>query len=161
MDHGLGNLATFIECFQYYLSPWDVHGKNPDVSKRPHVVANSYACGSGTCKLELFVPAVKALKIAGVAVIASAGNGGRCFNTNGVPAMINETIAVGSTDYQTDKISKFSDRGPVTTDRSNRMKPDVREIGFYASLLPLDIEFIQLFIVVETIGKTLERAWVY
>jgi serine protease AprX len=129
MDHGLGNLQTFLECFQFYLAPTDVHGNNPDTSKRPHVIANSYGCGSGTCKLELFVPAIKALKIAGVATIASAGNSGRCSNINNVPAMIEDVIAVGSTDFQTNTISKFSDKGPVTGDRSNRLKPDFTAPG--------------------------------
>lgn len=125
MDHGLGDLATFLGCFQFYIAPTDVRGQNPDPTKRPHIIANSWLCGSQVCKLELFVPAVKALKLAGVAVIACAGNSGRCSNVNSVPAMIEEAITVGSTDHQSDRISRFSDKGPVTVDRSNRLKPDV------------------------------------
>lgn len=124
MDHGLMNLRTFISCFQFYLAPHDVRGNNPDVSKRPHIIANSYGCSSTLCKIELATEAIKSLKAIGVATISSAGNNGRCSNTNNVPAMVEDGITVGSTHFQTNRISPFSDKGPVTVDRSNRMKPD-------------------------------------
>lgn len=124
MDHGLMNLRTFLACFQFYLAPHDVRGNNPDPTKRPHVVANSYGCSGSVCRFELAIQLVKALRAVGVATISSAGNSGRCSNTNNVPAMIEDGIAVGSTHFQTHRISPFSDKGPVTVDRSNRLKPD-------------------------------------
>eukprot|EP01080_Neovahlkampfia_damariscottae_P007327 gene7327-11646_t len=129
MDHGLGKLSTFLECLQYYLAPTDVKGKNPKSKKRPHVIVNSYGCGTSMCKIEFFHPAVKALVEAGIAVVASAGNDGRCGGVKGVPAIFEETITVGATKRDSNSIISFSSKGPVVADRSNRMKPNLMAPG--------------------------------
>jgi serine protease AprX len=70
---------------------------------------------------------VKALVESGVAVVASAGNNGKCGGVVGVPAIFEETITVGATLFKSNQIVSFSSKGPVTVDGSNRMKPDVCE----------------------------------
>lgn len=123
MDHGLGDLVTFLYCMQFMLSPTDVYGKNPDPSKRPHVLANSYGCSSYICN-NTFKQTTEACRAAGIVIVASAGNYGSCSNINSAPAFYEATIAVGALAKNSDKVTKFSDRGPVTVDRSNRIKPD-------------------------------------
>jgi subtilisin family serine protease len=44
MEQGVGRPSTYIECLQFFLAPTDLQGGNPDPSKRPHVVGNSYNC---------------------------------------------------------------------------------------------------------------------
>ena len=44
MDNGTGRPSTYIECLQFFLAPTDSNGANPDPSKRPSVVGNSYSC---------------------------------------------------------------------------------------------------------------------
>ena len=111
------------------MAPTDVKGKNPKPSKRPHVILNSYGCGVTMCKIEFFHQAVKALVESGIAVVASAGNDGRCNGVKGVPAIFEETITVGATRKNSNIIASFSSKGPVAADRSNRLKPDLTAPG--------------------------------
>ena len=44
MDVGVGTPATYTECFQWFIAPTDIMGNNPDPTKRPHVMNNSWGC---------------------------------------------------------------------------------------------------------------------
>ena len=44
MDQGNGTPATYTECFQWFIAPTDLNGQNPDPTKRPHVINNSWGC---------------------------------------------------------------------------------------------------------------------
>src|SRR5205823_14876176 len=44
MDAGVGRPSTYIECMQFFMAPTDLSGNNPDPSKRPDAVGNSYGC---------------------------------------------------------------------------------------------------------------------
>jgi subtilisin family serine protease len=136
MDNGFGTPASYVECFQFFLAPTDLNGANPDPSKAPHVINNSWACipsegcdPSDPTWEDTIQPAVQALRAAGIMVVASAGNEGpSCGSVGNPPAIYPESFSVGAFDAN-DNIASFSSRGPVTMDGSNRLKPDVTAPG--------------------------------
>ena len=63
---------------------------------------------------------------AGIFVEASAGNGGSGCNTvQDPPAIYAATYSTGAMNSATNALASFSSRGPVTSDGSGRMKPDI------------------------------------
>jgi subtilisin family serine protease len=44
---GVDFISTYAECFQFFIAPTDLSGENPDPSKRPHVIVNSWGCPEG------------------------------------------------------------------------------------------------------------------
>ena len=133
MERGWGKPSTYIECFEWFLAPWDLEGKNPNPSLAPHVINNSWGCpneeGCNTSNWAVMDAAVQNLRLSGVVVVVSAGNSGsNCETVNTPAAQFAASFSVGST-RQTDEISGFSSRGPVTVDGSNRLKPDVSAPG--------------------------------
>lgn len=134
MERGWGQPSTYIECFEWFLAPTDLTGNNPQPSKAPDVINNSWYCAvdEGCTDLtinEMMRLAVINLKASGVVVVVSNGNfGGPCDRTYGPPAYFEESFSVGST-QESDTISNFSSRGPVTIDGSNRVKPNVSAPG--------------------------------
>jgi subtilisin family serine protease len=131
MDRGAGTPATYAECFQWFLAPTDGGGQNPDPSKAPHVINNSWGCPpeEGCVDPLVLNAAVEAAKAAGIVVVVSAGNAGPdCSTVNDPPAIYASSFSVGATD-DLDGIAGFSSRGPVTVDGSVRFKPDVSAPG--------------------------------
>jgi len=133
MDNGNGTPATYIECFEWFLAPTDLNGANPDASKAPHVINNSWGCptseGCNTGNFSIMEMAVENLRSAGIVVVVSAGNSGSNCETVNSPAAIYEgSFTVGATNSNND-IAGFSSRGPVTVDGSSRMKPNVSAPG--------------------------------
>ena len=127
MDSGTGRPSTYIECLQFFLAPTDSRGANPDPSKRPNAVGNSYTCppeeGCGAGSLQA---AVDNMRAAGIFMAVSAGNEGRqgCASLTFPPALYDSSITIGATDSN-DQIGVFSSRGPVDVDGSGRRKPDL------------------------------------
>jgi len=124
--------ASFIGCLQFFLAPTDVQGRNPNPTLRPHTTSHSYGCGAnlGCPDPESMRPASEALKAAGVFVHVSAGNSGpRCASVNTQPGFYGAVYTVGALGFQSDTIAGFSSRGPVTSDGSNRMKPEISAPG--------------------------------
>ena len=137
MDHGVGTPESYIECHQFFLAPYP-HGGDPltdgDPTKAPHVINNSWACppdeGCTSDILGILQPSVAALRAAGIAFVASAGNSGSgCYTVDNPPAIYDESFSVAAYDYVWDVIASFSSRGPVTVDGSNRPKPDIAAPG--------------------------------
>jgi subtilisin family serine protease len=131
MDGGVGRPSTYIECLDFFLAPWDQHHQNPDPSKRPDVLSNSYICvpgnppGGELCGLHDLQVALTNLRNAGVFFAAAAGNSGPdCSTVSEPPALEPAAFTVGATDSQT-AIATFSGRGPVTADGSGLRKPDL------------------------------------
>ena len=127
MDEGNGTPATYSECFQWFLAPTDLNGENPDVSKAPHVINNSWGCPAveGCTDPEVMRTLVENVRAAGIVVVASAGNSGSgCATINTPSAIYDASFTVGATGM-TDAIASLSSRGPVTIDGSNRLKPDI------------------------------------
>jgi serine protease AprX len=44
MERGDGTPVTYLECFEWFLAPTDLNDENPDPSKAPHVINNSWSC---------------------------------------------------------------------------------------------------------------------
>ncbi len=129
MERGWGSPASYIECFEWFLAPTDLNNENPDPSKSPHVINNSWSCpeieGCNSDNWWMIETAVNNLKAAGIVVVVSAGNLGPNCNTISTPAAIFEgSFTVGAMSER-DSIANFSGRGTVLADSSMRMKPNV------------------------------------
>lgn len=129
MDRGYGSQSTYTECFEWFLAPTDLEGRNPDPSKAPHVIANSWGCppmeGCNLDNFGLIEVAVNNLRAAGIVVVVSAGNDGPACHSLSNPAAIFEgSFTVGASN-QVDTIAGFSSRGYVAVDSSYRPKPNV------------------------------------
>jgi hypothetical protein len=131
MDQGNGTPATYSECFQWFIAPTDLNGQNPDPSKAPDVINNSWGCpaSEGCTDPNALKTVVENARAAGIEVVASAGNSGSgCSSVSDPPAIYAAAFSVGATD-SSDTIASYSSRGPVTADGSNRMKPEVSAPG--------------------------------
>lgn len=126
MEEGRGSPSTYLECFDFFLAPWDLNQQNPDPDKRPDVVGNSYGCPPNEgCSANSLLVAMDNLRAAGIFMAVAAGNSGpSCERVNEPPAIYDSAISIGATDAS-DAIASFSSRGPVTIDGSNRRKPDL------------------------------------
>jgi subtilisin family serine protease len=117
---GGASAGTVLVCLQFMLAPWDHNGLNPDPSKAPDVLNNSYFCNS--CDLE---SAFGALQAAGIMALVGNGNvGPRCRSVE-EPADYSNTTGVGATnnfDVGFDTIAFFSANGPTG---ANLVKPDL------------------------------------
>ncbi|HET9483797.1 MAG TPA: S8 family serine peptidase [Xanthomonadales bacterium] len=125
MSNGVGNVATYLECMEWFLAPTRVDGTGADPAKAPHVINNSWGC------LEACPPepnplrdSLVASRAAGIVYVASAGNDGPECNTIFHPlARYPEAFTVGSTTHTTDTVSSFSSRGPAAIDPENLEQP--------------------------------------
>lgn len=133
MDRGWGQPSTYINCFEWFLAPRDLDGLNPDPTKAPHVINNSWFCsveeGCNASNFALMEDVVKNVKAAGIVVVVSAGNSGSsCGSVTGPPAFFESSFSVGATDIN-GNIAGFSSRGPVVIDSSFRLKPNASAPG--------------------------------
>ncbi|MGQ0805505.1 MAG: Ig-like domain-containing protein [Actinomycetota bacterium] len=130
MVEGFGVVPTYMECMQWLMAPTDSSGANPDPSKAPDVVNNSWGCVEG-CASPLLKDMVDASRAAGIFYAVSAGNEGRAgaCATIAVPlAVYDSSFTVGATNATNDNISSFSSRGPVLTNAVEGVamqKPDI------------------------------------
>jgi len=100
-----GDLLT---CAQFIVCPTDLQGKNPNCSKAPHVVSNSWGGSGGDT---WFYDVVKAMRTAGIIPVFSAGNSGSACETIASPSDYDIVISIGATDIN-DTLGIFSSRGP-------------------------------------------------
>jgi len=131
MDQGVGTPATYAECFQWFVAPTDLNDQNPDPTKSPDVINNSWGCpiSEGCNNPNVLRSVVENTRAAGIVVVVSAGNSGSGCGTVNTPAAIYDAVfSVGSVN-SVNTISSFSSRGPVTFDNSQRLKPDVSGPG--------------------------------
>ncbi|NTU81201.1 MAG: S8 family serine peptidase, partial [Chloroflexales bacterium] len=125
----LGNPAHYLDCMQFMLAPY-APGSDPltagDPARAAHVLNNSWGCPPVEgCDPQSLEPAVRALRAAGIFVVASAGNeGDRCGSVSDPIAIYDAALSVGAIDAQ-GNVTAFSSRGPVTVDGSARTKPDL------------------------------------
>jgi serine protease AprX len=131
MDQGLGTPATYAECYQWFLAPTDLNDQNPDPTKAPDVINNSWSCptSEGCIDPQVLLFVVDAVRAAGILTVHSAGNKGASCSTINTPAAIYDaSFTVGNT-TSSDQIATSSSRGPVTIDGSGRIKPDISAPG--------------------------------
>jgi hypothetical protein len=113
-----------VECFEWFLAPWDLTRQNPDPAKAPDAVNNSWYDNSGYD----YRPIIQSLTTAGIAVIKSAGNWGSACNTISPPGNVPEVIATAAF-ANGDVIASFSSRGPSSTYGQTILKPEVTAPG--------------------------------
>lgn len=133
MERGYGNPFSYLACFDWFLAPRDLAGKNPKPTLAPHVINNSWSCptmeGCLNNHLELFEKAISLLRKAGVMVVVSAGNdGGNCETINEIPVTVSGAFSIGAT-RSNDSIATFSSRGPALILGKKQIKPDVSAPG--------------------------------
>lgn len=119
--------VALLEAQQFMLAPTDLAGNNPDPSRRPQVVNQSWGGPGGS---EIFEDVIAALRASGIFPAFSAGNNGSgaadgCGRL-GSPGDNPSAFSVGSTD-SSDNISSSSSRGPNPF--SGRIGPEVSAPG--------------------------------
>lgn len=129
LARNLGNAPRYLDCLQFLLAPYPqagdaLHDGRPELGA--NVLNNSWGCPPiEGCDPAALLPAVRALRAAGVFVVASAGNDGSACGTINAPlSLYDEVFTVGALD-EFGEVAMFSSRGPVTVDGSDRTKPDV------------------------------------
>jgi hypothetical protein len=129
-DGGNGDDVTITECFQWDLAPWDLSGQNPDPSKAPDAINNSWGYFGGN--QPQFEDEVNALQAAGIAVEVSAGNEGSSCRTLRSPGDYAQVITTGSINHAggvlPGTLTGFSSRGPSVID-PGEFFPDVMAPG--------------------------------
>src|SRR5437016_3891755 len=142
MDQGDGTPARYIECMEFFLAPYPL-GCTPnegDPAKAPDITTNSWGCpvSEGCVVGDELQDAVEAQEAAGIQMVVAAGNNGpACGSIDdigagsqaGPPSWYAASYTVGALNTGTDTIAGFSNRGPVTIDGSNRIKPDITAPG--------------------------------
>lgn len=130
----LGNPALYLDCMQFMLAPYPQGGDafhDGDPTRAAHVLNNSWGCPQEYegCDPASLLPAVQALRAAGIFVVASAGNEGPDCGTVEAPiAIYDEVLSVGALS-EAGNLAFFSSAGPVTVDGSRRIKPDLLAPG--------------------------------
>jgi subtilisin family serine protease len=114
--------SALLGAGQFVLAPTDVTGNNPDPSKRPDIVNNSWGSGPGD---SFYLETVQAWRMAGIIPVFSSGNPGPFCGEGGSPGDHLESFSVGATD-DADLIAEFSGRGPSVFGKIN---PDVTAPG--------------------------------
>jgi subtilisin family serine protease len=126
---GEGTPDTYIGCLEFMVAPTDLSGNNPDPSKAPVAVNNSWFCSlsDGECPDQsILLPAVQDVRAAGIVPVVAAGNSGPDCSTigvNGPPAQYDASFTVGAVTYE-NALASFSSRGPVSF-QGTRIKPDM------------------------------------
>lgn len=130
MERSVGRPSTYMECYEFFLAPWNKNGKNPDPSRAPDVVSNSWYCpAEENCEQDTLLTANNNLRAAGIFLAVAAGNSGSgCSTVSEPPDQYDSSTTVGATN-SSDQLASFSSRGPVTVDGSNRLKPDLAAPG--------------------------------
>ena len=129
MDQGNGTPARYLECFEFFLAPYPVGGNSGqgDPSKAPDITSNSWACPTSEgCSSGTLQAGVEAQRAAGIEMVCAAENSGpSCSTVIDPPAIYDASYTIGALNTGTDTIASFSSRGPVTSDGSMRLKPDL------------------------------------
>jgi subtilisin family serine protease len=124
MDRGVGTPARYTECFQWFLAPTNLAGVNPDPSKSPDIITNSWDCpaSEGCTNPDTLKSIVENVRAAGILVVISAGNDGTSgCGAVGVPQFYEALFTVGATNT-TDAVASYSSRGPG---QNGAIKPEV------------------------------------
>jgi len=133
VDDDTGTPASYLECMEFFLAPYPVHGtpNEADPSKAPDITSNSWGCfPQFGCSPRTLQAAVEAQVAAGIMMVVAAGNDGpNCSTVIYPPCIYEAAYTVGALETGTDSIAYFSSRGPVMIDQSNRIKPNITAPG--------------------------------
>jgi serine protease AprX len=126
---GLGTPDTYIGCLEFMVAPTDLSGNNPDPSKAPVAINNSWLCSIslGECPDQsVLLAAVQGVRAAGIVPVVAAGNSGPDCQTVGIegpPAQYDQSFTVGAVTFE-NSLATFSSRGPASF-QGTRIKPDM------------------------------------
>jgi subtilisin family serine protease len=126
---GSGTDATFTECFEWDLAPWDVNGENANPDLAPDAINNSWGYAGGG--VSIFQNEIAALHAAGILVEASAGNEGFFCGSLRSPGDYPEVLTTGSVDHSIaypGRAGLGSSRGPSVFDPAGYL-PDIMAPG--------------------------------
>jgi len=115
--------SDLLECGQFMACPTQYDGSNPDCSKAPHLVSNSWGGGRGS---DMYAGVIEAWQAGNIVPLFSIGNSGPSCNTANSPGDHEKVIGVGSTTAD-DELSSFSSVGPTLI--GARIKPDISAPG--------------------------------
>src|SRR6266704_1234557 len=118
----------------WFLAPYPLNctPAEGDPSKAPDITINSWGCptSEGCVVGDELQAAVEAQAAAGIQMVVAAVNAGSgCSTVVDPPSFYEASYTVGALNTGTDTIAGFSSRGPVTSDGSNRIKPDITAPG--------------------------------
>lgn len=141
---GLGTVPTYMDCMEWMIAPYPIDDpEGADPAMAPHVVNNSWGCLEG-CAPPVLDAVNQATKAAGIVQVVSAGNDGSECSTIAFPlAVYEESFTVGASDVA-DVMAGFSSRGPVVSDLSMRVKPNVVAPGVSTVSAHLDGSYASL-----------------
>ncbi len=111
--------ASLLASGQWTLAPTDTSGANPDVSKRPDVINNSWGGDNGSAEDPWYDEIVQAWTASGQFGVFSNGNAGPGCDTAGSPADSVHSYGVGNF-TSAGAIASTSSRGPGPTARCGR-----------------------------------------
>ena len=126
---GAGTPDTYMTCFEFMIAPWDLNGNNPDPSKAPVAVSNSWYCSISLegCSQGILYRTVQNVVAAGIVPVVAAGNAGPfcgSVGNDGPPAQYPQSYTVGATTPE-NGLASFSSRGPATIPGHTLIKPDI------------------------------------
>ncbi|HEV8420270.1 MAG TPA: S8 family serine peptidase [Actinomycetota bacterium] len=128
-ENGEGSPETYIGCLEFMVAPTDLSGNNPDPTKAPVAVNNSWFCSldDGECPDQaVLLPAIQDVRAAGIVPVVAAGNSGPDCSTIGAfgpPAQYDESFTIGAVTFE-NALASFSSRGPASF-QGTRIKPDM------------------------------------
>lgn len=117
--------SALLSSGQFITAPTDLNNQNPDPSRRPHVVNNSWGGGANTDPW--YQPTVQAWIAAGIFPQFASGNPGSSCGQAGNPGNLPESYSAGAFDIN-DNIASFSGRGPSAWG-SDIIKPNLSAPG--------------------------------
>ncbi len=116
--------AALISSGQWMLEPTNLAGQNPDASKRPNVINNSW--GSQTPSNDPFMEDITlAWTASGIFGAFANGNSGSACNTSGSPGSLTSNYSAGAYDIN-NNIASFSGRG---VGQNGTIKPNISAPG--------------------------------
>src|SRR5205823_13979576 len=126
-DRGNGTPARYIECMQFFLAPYPVGGGQGDPTLAPDITINSWGCPpSEGCSANTLQAAVEAQAAAGITMVVAAGNSGsNCSTVTDPPSLYAASYTAAALVTGSDTIASFICPGPVTSDGSGLIKPDI------------------------------------
>ncbi|MDP3859401.1 MAG: S8 family serine peptidase [Stagnimonas sp.] len=128
---GVGTVPTYMDCMEWQLAPYpNGEPDAADPAMAPDVISNSWGCLEA-CVPPLLQATNDAIYAAGQVQVVSAGNDGNdgvCSTVAFPLAVYESSFSVGASDVS-DEMAGFSSLGPVLTDGSMRLKPNVTAPG--------------------------------
>lgn len=111
--------TALLGCAEFMAAPTDLAGNNPDTTKRPNVVNNSWG-DCGTSYDNWYQTVVDSWHAAGIVPVFSNGNASNCgyssppgCNTVGNPGRYGNVLGVGSTGQSNGQYATHSNWGPT------------------------------------------------